>query len=844
MRAFRYLLILFFNLANPISIHLYAQTVSTIAGMQAVIGTKNSVALASTFNNPHGVETDRQGNVYIADRFNNVIRKLDRLTGNVSTFAGSGTVGNADGQGTSASFKEPWGITLDSLGNVYVADTKNNKIRKITPAGLVSTIAGTGSFGITDALNPLAASFGNPTGIAVDKKGNLYVGDHLTHLIRKISVSGAVTTLAGDRNYPNNAGLADGIGQLAKFQRPYGIEVDKNGNVYVADEWNHAVRKISPFGVVTTLAGNGTKGLKNDVGTTATFNFPWDVAIDSNGVVYVADGYNYVIRKIDLNRNVSTFAGKALVSGAADGQALSATFNGATSISINYSNQFMIVGDAYNQLIRQINFQQPIANPKISFSSLPANDSISICQTEQTTINIVGSSDSYDIYLNGAKIMSTFDKSFTLSNIPLGQNLVKVVGIKNQIPDMNSNTLKINSRPNSIIKLKASPNKELCEGDSVKINTADHSIVNWNTGQKDSTITVKSSGSYFAVNNGYTCITQTDTVKLFFNPLPVIQVIQSGSNPYYNGDLVTLMATGGVKYLWSNQIETSLNTVNVSGKYAVKVTNSFGCSAVSDTIELVFKDKPSQLFILSENGNSFCQGSALKLRANVSHNIAWKKDGKFIGLSDSIISISSPGVYSFDYQRDLSTIEKSEEFITIEFPKPSVDFSADITQLSANNQTVSFNSFVNTGSTFQWDFGDGTTNLDAQTKANPSHFYKDPGVYSVSLSVTDVNGCKASIHKDQYIDYQGIVFIPTGFTPNGDGVNDEVRIRGLNSGGQIQFMIFSEWGELVFSSSSVNDAWDGTYKGQKSNAGNYSYLLQVSADGKQETYKGIITLLQ
>lgn len=844
MPAFRFLRLLIFCLSISNYKLLQAQTVSTIAGTLAAIGNKNSTAVTSTFNNPHGVEVDRQGNVYIADRFNNVIRKLEKSSGNVVTLAGSGAAGSDDGQGTNASFREPWGITVDSLGNVFVADTKNNKIRKITPSGLVSTVAGTGRFGITDAVNPLVASFGNPTGIAVDKKGNLYVGDHLTHLIRKISVSGAVTTLAGDRNYPNNAGLVDGIGQAAKFNRPYGIEVDKNGNVYVADEWNHAIRKVSPFGVVTTLGGNGTKGLKNDVGAAATFNFPWDVAIDSTGSVYVADGYNYVIRKIDLNNTVSTFAGTALVSGAADGQALSATFNGATSISMDFANKFIVVGDAYNQLIRQINFQQPVPNPKISFSAFPTKDSISICETQQTTLNIAGASDSYDIFLNGTKIMSTFDKTFTISNLPIGTNLIRVVGIKSGYPDMNSNSIKINSRANASIKLIATPSTRLCEGDSAKITTTDLSVINWNTGKKDSTISVKKSGAYFAVNDSTSCITQTDTAKLVFHPLPIVQVTQSGSNPYFIGDKAILTASGGVKYLWSNQKETNQDTVTTSGKYAVKVTNNFGCSAVSDSIALVFKAKPDRLYIVSENGNAFCEGASLTLRANVSQNINWRKDGQLIGLSDSIIVVFSAGTYSFDYQKDPFTILTSEEFITTEFPKPSIDFSADLTHLSANNQTVRFTSLANSAISFQWDFGDGSTNSDSQSEANPNHVYKEAGAYSVSLSVTDGNGCKASIRKEQYIVYQSIVFIPTGFTPNGDGVNDEVRIRGLNPSGPIQFMIFNEWGELVFSTNSVNEAWDGTYKGEKANPGNYSYLLQVSADGKQDTYKGIITLLQ
>ncbi len=153
-----------------------AQTIETIAGSQGLVGNMNGNTSVATFNNPHGVEYDHQGNIFIADRYNHLIRKID-TDGNVTTFAGSGSSGSSDGQGEAASFNEPWGLTVDSLGNVFVADTKNNKIRKISPAGYVTTLAGAGSFGIKDSPNPLIATFGNPTGIAVDKDGNLYIGN-------------------------------------------------------------------------------------------------------------------------------------------------------------------------------------------------------------------------------------------------------------------------------------------------------------------------------------------------------------------------------------------------------------------------------------------------------------------------------------------------------------------------------------------------------------------------------------------------------------------------------------------------------------------------------------------
>ncbi len=189
-----------------------AQTVSTVAGMAGVVGSNNGPAATSTFNNPHGVTCDHQGNIYVANRYKHTIRKITP-GGIVSTFAGSGSVGSNDGTGTAASFNEPWAVACDTLGNVYVADTKNYKIRKITSAGVVTTIAGTGVFGVTNG--PAAvAQFGFPSGIAVNKTGTIiYVSDRMTHTIRKIA-AGNVTTLAG---VVYSQGDDDGPGATAKI---------------------------------------------------------------------------------------------------------------------------------------------------------------------------------------------------------------------------------------------------------------------------------------------------------------------------------------------------------------------------------------------------------------------------------------------------------------------------------------------------------------------------------------------------------------------------------------------------------------------------------------------------
>ena len=215
--------------------------------------------------------------------------------GTVTTFAG-GVNGSTDGTGADARFNSPYGVAVDGDGNVYVADTSNHTIRKITAAGVVTTLAGTaGSFGSADGTGADARFF-YPYGVAVDGDGNVYVADRANHTIRKITPAGVVTTLAGAAG---SSGSADGTGAVARFNYPDGVAVDGGGNVYVADTSNHTIRKITPAGVVTTLVGAATEnGFSDGRGPLARLYAPYGVAVDGGGNVYVADYANHAIRKV------------------------------------------------------------------------------------------------------------------------------------------------------------------------------------------------------------------------------------------------------------------------------------------------------------------------------------------------------------------------------------------------------------------------------------------------------------------------------------------------------------------------------------------------------------------
>ncbi|MEY2621629.1 MAG: Virginiamycin lyase [Pseudomonadota bacterium] len=262
--------------------------VSTLAGRLS--GFLDGTGTGASFNHPYGVAVDGSGNVLVADYDNHRIRKITSA-GVVSTMAGM-SMGYVDGTGTGASFNSPSGVVVDGSGNVFVADRNNHRIRKITPAGVVSTLAGSGNTGSTDG-NGTAASFNNPFGLTIDGSGNVFVADRTNHLIRKITPAGAVSTLAGS----GSSGSADGSGMAASFYYPQGVVLDDLGQLVVADYFNHRIRKITPTGVVSTLAGSSA-GSADGTGTGASFYYPAGLAIDASGQIYVADLYNNRIRKI------------------------------------------------------------------------------------------------------------------------------------------------------------------------------------------------------------------------------------------------------------------------------------------------------------------------------------------------------------------------------------------------------------------------------------------------------------------------------------------------------------------------------------------------------------------
>ena len=339
--------------------------VQTLAGQPGARGLANGFGALALFSNPMGIAVDRAGNVYVADTGNHVIRKVSP-TGLVSSLAGlAGVAGNTDVIGDAARFEAPVGITVDSAGIVYVVDQFESNVRRITPDGAVTTLPSVLAADSASTSETLPTqSLNHPNGIAADCFGNLYIADTGNNSIRKMAADGSVSVLAG----AGAMGAADGQGADARFNGPFGIAVDLDGNVYVTDQGNSTVRKITPDGRVTTLGGVANAvGSADGIGAAARFSYPAGLAADEAGNLYVADRNNSAIRKIDSAGMVTTLAGVAGNDGSTDGATGAALFSFPSGLAVDTAGVVYVADTSANtiRIIRSAAPQAPMLRMKI-----------------------------------------------------------------------------------------------------------------------------------------------------------------------------------------------------------------------------------------------------------------------------------------------------------------------------------------------------------------------------------------------------------------------------------------------------------------------------------------------
>jgi sugar lactone lactonase YvrE len=352
-------------------------------------------AIAAQFNNPTGVTMDSNGSFYIADMANHCIRKVSS-SGLITTIAGTGSSGYSGdgGPASAAQLSEPFGVTLDANGNLYIADRANHRIRKVNPSGIITTVAGTGSNGYSgDGSTATASQLRSPTGVAVDGSGNLYIADRDNQRIRMVNPSGIITTVSGtgEAGYNGDGGLAT----ATQLKSPAGIAVDGNGNFYIADQGNHRIRKVSPSGLINTVAGKATFGIGGYSGdggqaTAADLYSPTGIVVDGGGIIYIADQNNHRIRKVNLSGVISTVTGTGEAGYCGNGGlASSGRLMYPYGLAVDATGN-LYIADMGNHRIRKVN-----ALPTVSIS--PASLS-AVCSTSSFSLTAIAANFTPDSY--------------------------------------------------------------------------------------------------------------------------------------------------------------------------------------------------------------------------------------------------------------------------------------------------------------------------------------------------------------------------------------------------------------------------------------------------------------
>ncbi len=615
----------------------FAQYKVTTYSGSGIAGHLDGSSATARFDRPVGIASDKMGNIYVCDFNKHCIRKID-TAGIVSTIAGSpGLSGFSNGIGSSARFNQPGGICLDSVGNIYVTDNGNHRIRKIDTSFNVTSIAGNGVSGFINGIGA-NARLNTPRDLCIDASNDFIYFVDRNRVVRRIKLSNSnVTTYAGS----GVSGYIDSTATESRFKFTAGVAIDQKGNVYVADRDNHAIRKIDTSGKVSTFCGNGLSGSSDGQGLSARFNGPLNLSFDSYGNLYVADFNNDLVRKIDTNANVSTLAGDG-TNGFLNGSADTAKFREIFGIEVVDSNTIFVT-DASNRRIRLI--EQKIC--KSIFDTL----NISSCSSYSSPSGNYSWTQS-GTYYDTINIRVNCDSLFTI----------------NLIIDTNTTVFRYDTACGSYL----SPSGKTFATSGLYYDTiANHrgcdslmTIFLTLDTASSSTINVTECNSYISPSNKFYNRTGTylDTVlnnqgcDSIITINLIIDTITSGVTQ--NGNIL-IANQNNVQYQWldcSNNYSTLQNDTNqsfssfYSGSYAVEVANS--CVDTSNCFSLVivgienrsnqdnFKISPNPT-----NGNLFIE-SAKKIELINIYSSKGKLVEQFVNPSSELdISHLSKGMY-------------------------------------------------------------------------------------------------------------------------------------------------------------------------------------------------------
>ena len=709
-------------------------TFTTFAGAAKQSGSVDGNDVSARFYFPRGVGMDASGNIYVADSINNTIR-LITPTGMVTTLAGKtpALAGSADGIGGAARFDNPYGITLDGNGTVFVADTYNFIIRKITSGAAVTTLAGSPQrYGLIDGVGA-AARFWDPYGIAVDKAGNVYVADSSNNAIRKVTPSGEVTSYFA--NPP--------------FSLPSGVAVDAVGNIYVADQGNHMIRRIMPAGSETTLAGSvGKVGSSDGLGSVARFNAPAALALDSSGNVFVADSQNCTIRKITPSGFVTTLAGLAMTNGSANGSGSVARFDNPTGIFVDAAGS-IYVGDTDNNTIRK---GVPAGGSLTSSVTTQPQSQTAVAGTNMTfTVSVSGLAPfSFQWRNGGIPIPEATNAFLTLTNVQFTDEGTYDVIVGNSVGTTNSSVAMLIVAPLIITSQPKTQTFPTGGTATFTVGVAGPSPFSYQWWQNGSplagaTNTILTLTSLLPANAGLYSVAVSNALgfAVSSNALLTVQpagaplILQQPTDQFASvGSRATFTASAtGVlplAYQWLKNGTTIPNATNVSyatpvlsindnANYSVVVSNSLGTTP-SRNLLLTVLTVPEVILPLTSQNITSGESVIFTVRAiGTVLEYAWIFDGQFVpgatnaSLAIPYASVTNSGSYTVVVGNPLGLAVTSQATLTVD-PTPAIRFQPQpLSVLLGNPATFSVTALGEPPLAYQWRFNGG--NLPGETNA-------------------------------------------------------------------------------------------------------------------------------
>ena len=725
---------------------------------------------------------DNAGNMYFAETDVNTIRRVDAVTGIITTIAGTLNVIGYTGDGgpaANALIYHPSSMAIDDAGNIYIADQVSTVIRMINPAGIITTVSGPYATScIVGDGGPLSgAQFEAISGLTTDHHGNLYISDYGCNVIRKVNSSGIITTVAGNGTYGFSGD--GGLATAAQMAYPSKVAVDNNGNIYIPDAQNQRIRRVDAVtGIITTVVGTGVLGYTGDGGpaTAAEVYFPGAVVLDNAGNFYFGD-YNMVIRKVDPSGIITTYAGNGTAGYTGDGgPALNAEIN-LTEGRINTDNNGNIYFmNYYSCVIREV----PTCAAPLSINHTPVHTQFCNAGTAVFSITAVNALSFSWLVNDGTGWKPLTDDAvyagsksnqltITATNTSLDGYLFRCDAINNcatlsSVPD----TLSIQTPAPPSVSISVNTNN-ICTGDSVLFTA----------------------------------------IPMGGGTAPQFQWLKNGLNVGTNAPLY------------------SDNTINNNDQISCVMTSNNYCAAtptaVSNTIPLKLFSTP----VISLDKNPLlCMNSSRILDAGNFAGYLWND-----GSSSRTRLVADTGQYRVTVTDNNGCIASDSVNIDVYAPVPGHFLSADTSICSNESLTINAKSGYRN---YIW-----SDNTSGQTIT-----IKQPGLYY--LEVTDDNNCTGTDSILVNAKKCGLGFhIPSAFTPNKDGRNDLFRPLLYGDIVAYKFAIYNRWGQRVFESSDPSKGWDGNFNGlpQDTNAFVWTCLYQLAGE-PSKSEKGTVVLIK